>query len=223
MAKERRAHARIAVPLSARLVVGGEEVEYAVRDVSRGGIFLYTPEPPGKVGATFNLKLALTAGIKPLTLQTKIIRVVSEPREKGVAVVGIALSFLKMTAEQESALVDLLDRAMLGPGTNSRAYPRVYHLLEVVCRTKSEFRVVLQDIGEGGLGLFVDRAFPINEEVTVEVSKNGNSPLKLQGWVVSSEAVEGEVNRFRLGVRFARLSPEGRKELQSFIKRLYRG
>ena len=50
MTRERRAHARVAVPLDARVRVGERELILQVREISRSGIFLYTKDPLGRLG-----------------------------------------------------------------------------------------------------------------------------------------------------------------------------
>lgn len=222
MAQEKRAHARIAVPVSARLVDGSRELELAVRDISRGGIFLYTKNPPGKVGKVVTLKLAITAGLKPVVISAEITRIVMDTAERGGGVLGMGLQFVRLNEERERQLIDLLDRAMLGPGTNSRAYPRVYHLLDVVCRSTVELRALLRDIGEGGVGLTVDRPLTLDEPVSIEISRTGETALRLDGWVVSQEKLPDESGRYRAGIRFARLAPEMRQKLNDWMKRLYR-
>lgn len=218
---EKRSHARVAVAVNARLVVRGEEIEFSVRDVSQGGIFLYTKNPPGRVGDVFLLKLALTAGIKTAMVRAEIVRVVMDTDDRSDEILGIGLHYVDVTAEQEQALTDMLDRAMLGAGTMSRAFPRVYYLLDVGCRTTSELKAIMRDIGEGGVGLTVDRRMEVNEEVEVEITRSGETALKLPGWVVSCEPVSSKALEFRVGVRFARLGP-ARAELNAFIQKLYR-
>lgn len=222
MSRERRVHARIAVALNARVLVGSEEIQLDVRDVSRGGIFLYSKSPLGKVGEVFKLRLALVADIKPVLIEAKLVRVVKDSSRPGGEILGLGMHFVNVSAEQERALVHLLDRSMKGPGTMNRAYPRIYFLLEVACRSKSDFKALMQDIGEGGIGLAVDRQFQRDEEITVEISRQGTTPLKLSGWVTSSEPFPGRPGEFRIGVRFARLGA-ARGELLALIEKLYRG
>jgi hypothetical protein len=220
MSRERRAHARIAVPINVRVVIGRQEQELSVRDISRRGIFLYTKQPPAGVGAVLTLKLALTAGIKPLSVQAEVIRIVMDGNR---GVLGMAMRFVQQSLHQEEGLLDLLDRAMLGRGTKMRAYPRVYHLIDVVCRTRTQAQALMRDIGEGGLGLTLDRPLGENEEVTVEISRRGDAPLRLQGWAINCEAVPGHPGMYRAGLRFGRIPPNVRRDLQTYLKKLYRG
>ena len=219
--REKRVHARIAVPLNARIVIGSAETELAVRDVSLRGIFLYCRSPPGPVGTAVILKLALTAGIKPLLVHGRIVRVVVDPKAAGT-ILGIGVEFDTGGPEQDRQVLSLLDRAMLGRGTNNRAFPRICYLLEVVCRTKDGVKALLRDIGEGGVGLTVEQSFTKDQDVTVEIGVAKGATLKLPGWVVSSEAILAHPGQFRVGVRFGRLSAETREELNVFLEALYR-
>jgi len=219
-AQERRAHARIAVPLDVRVLAGKKELELPARDISRSGIFLFSPNPPGQVGTVITLRLSLTAGIKPVEVKAEIVRVVLDPEDKKGGVLGFGAHFVELTPAKERDLLNLLDRAMLGRGSRRRIYPRVYHLIEVRARSKTELRAILQDIGEGGVGLNLDRSLPVDEEVALEIARGrGEPPLKLQGWVTSC-AGAGQ-GAFRVGLRFSRITQPVRAELQAFLKKLY--
>jgi c-di-GMP-binding flagellar brake protein YcgR len=217
--QERRAHARIAVPLHVRVLDGKKEVELAARDISRSGIFLFSPNPPGSVGTVLTLRLSLTAGIKPVEVKAEIVRVVLDAADKKGGVLGFGAHFVELTPAKEKDLLNLLDRAMLGRGSQKRIYPRVYHLIEVRARSKTELRAILRDIGEGGVGLNLDRPLPLDEEVALEIARTREPPLKLQGWVTS--CVSGGQSTFRVGLRFGRISQPVRADLQTFLKKLY--
>lgn len=218
-ARERRTQVRLAAPLNARIVSAGQEVEFPIRDVSVSGIYLFAKVAPAAVGALVTLKLALTAGIKAITLDAEVVRISSD--DKG-GVRGMALEFQHLTSVQHTQLLDLLDRAMAGKGTASRAFPRVYPLLEIRCRDTSEFRAVLRDIGEGGVGLVVDRNLALDTELQISIDRPHAPPIELKGWPVSIEPVADQPGWFRAGVRFSRLSAELRGELQRLLKALYR-
>jgi Tfp pilus assembly protein PilZ len=221
VAQEKRAHARIAVPLKAALVVGSRETELAVRDVSRGGIFVYTTSSPGVLGSQVTLKLSLEGGVKPVVVRGRIARVAHVPDGKGRTTEGVGIAFTGNDAATERALLEVIGRALVGRGTRNRAFPRIYYLLEVRCGSKGELKALMRDIGEGGLGLSVDQKLEIDEEVEVEISKH-DAPggLRLKGWVVSCDPAPDPTGRHRVGVRFGRQTPETRKELRAFISSL---
>ncbi|MGQ0508430.1 MAG: PilZ domain-containing protein [Myxococcaceae bacterium] len=218
---ERRTHARVAVPLDARVILNEHEVAFTVRELSRSGIFLYTTKPPGKVGDNLTLKLAITAGIKPVCLVAQIVRIATE---SGGEILGMGLRFVKGSPEQDKAVLDLMDRALLGRGTQMRSFPRVSYLLSVRCTSREQLEVMLRDIGEGGVGLETNSAFEKDETITLEVSRAGNptGALKLKGWVVSCLPAVGRPGKYRIGVCFTALSSSLRKELVDFLRKLYR-
>jgi hypothetical protein len=201
-----------------RVVQGTGEFDAPIRDISRRGLFLYVKDVPGRVGTVLTLKLSLTAGIRPLTIRGQIVRIVREPPGRGGGILGIGVHFHQMNTEEEKQLLSMIDRAMLGPGTNKRAFPRVYHLAPVTVWTRHEEKGNLLDIGEGGLGLALNHEVKVNDEIIVEVGATEGTSLKLQGWVVSCERLE---KGYRIGVRFARLSPSLRTDLQNYLKKLY--
>jgi c-di-GMP-binding flagellar brake protein YcgR len=167
-----------------------------------------------------SLRLSLTAGIKPVDVKAEIVRVVLDPEDKKGGVLGFGAHFVELSPSKEQDLLNLLDRAMLGRGSMRRIYPRVYHLIEVKARSKTELRAILQDIGEGGVGLNLDRPLQIDEEVALEIARTrADGPLKLQGWVTS--CVGTGQGAFRVGLRFARITQPVRADLQAFLKKLY--
>ena len=112
--------------LNVRVVVGSKEIETPVRDISKRGIFLYTKEPPAVVGAPLTLKLAMTAGIKSLTIQAKVVRIVMEADSGLTATLGMALRFVDLDLAAEKLLMDLIDPAHVGQGhPDARVSPRV--------------------------------------------------------------------------------------------------
>lgn len=166
------------------------------------------------------MKLSLTAGIRPITIEGEIVRVVKSENGDG-GTVGFGVRFRPMSPAQEDGLLDLIDRSMLGKGTRVRAFPRVYHVLEVGCRSSRDFRAVLRDIGEGGLGLWVSSPLSIGEECTVELARPDGPALSLRGWVVSCEPTRGKSD-YRVGLRFIRMPYATQRELQTFLRSLYR-
>ena len=217
LAIDHRAHARIAAPLSLQLVIGAKELTLHVRDVSAGGVFVYAKEVLAPIGAEVLVRLAITTGIKPMTLPARVVRVEHEAPERGGGVKGMALEFIRVSPEQTPALRDLIARAMRGVGTNSRAFPRVACMLDVRYATASEGVALLRDIGEGGLGMVVDQPLPKDSLVKVELTCDETTTLKMPGQVVSCEPITGG---YRAGIRFVGLSVEARKGLLLFLRLL---
>lgn len=218
MSMEKRAHARVAALINARVLSAGSENEIPARDISRAGIFLHTKEPLGPIGGRVSLKLALMAGIRPITVNAEIARIASG------AMSGYGLRFVfENEPAQRAQVIDLIDRAMLGPGIDKRAWPRVYQLVPVICRTRVEIKGVLRDLCEGGAGLYIQAPVNVNDEVTIEIARSLHNPaMALEGYVCAAEPSPVERDVYRVGVRFTRLSPTIRAQLLEFLKQQYR-
>lgn len=215
---EKRAHARVAALVNARVVVGGNEVELPARDISRAGIFLQTKDPVAPIGGRVSLKLALMAGIRPITVNAEIARVATG------SMTGHGLRFVfEDERAQQAQVLDLIDRAMLGPGIDKRAWPRVYALIPVVCRTSVEIKAVLRDLCEGGAGLYVQAPVKVNEALTLEIPRSlGQAGMTLEGYACTAEESPAEHGVWRVGVRFTRLAPATRALLLEYLKQQYR-
>ena len=207
--------------MSVQVIDGKREQELSVRDVSKSGIFLYCKQPPGEVGTLITLRLSLVAGLKPVEVKAEIVRIVLDA-DHGDEVLGFGAHFVEMSPEREAELLNFLDRAMLGRGSLRRIYPRVYHSIEVRCRSRTELKALVRDIGEGGAGLTVDRELQIGEEVTLEISQDGQHPLWLHGNVLTCVRGDGPTPSFRIGLRFSQLTTEERDALKGYMKGLYR-
>lgn len=218
MSMEKRAHARVAALINARVLSGSTETELPARDISKAGIFLQTKEKLGPVGGRVSLKLALMAGIRPIVVNAEIARIASG------AMTGYGLRFVfEDEAAQTAQVVDLIDRAMLGPGIDKRAWPRVYQLVPVTVRAKVEIMGVLRDLCEGGAGLYVQSPLAVNDELTIDIARSVTNPaITLTGYVCAAEPSPIERDVFRVGVRFTRLSPTIRTQLLEFLKQQYR-
>ena len=214
---DRRAHARVAVPLDARVQVGGKDALLAVREISRSGIFLYTKEAFGERGAVLRLTLSIIAGIRPLLLDAQIVRVATDPH--GVTI-GMAMRFVNVPQEDQQTLLEMIERAMTGRGTGPRAYPRIAFLLNVRCKSSSELQGLLRDMGEGGAGLELPQALVEGAEVLVELDLPGRPALQLAGYVTSCERQAEK--RFRVGIRFRKMTPVLRAELTDVLRQRYR-
>lgn len=218
MSMEKRRHARVAALVNARVLAGGTETEIPARDISRAGIFLQTKAPLGPIGGRVTLKLALMAGIRPITVNAEIARVSTG------SMTGTGLRFVFEDEKvQQTQVLELIDRAMLGPGIDKRAWPRVYALVPIICRTKVEIKGVLRDLCEGGAGLWIQGQVAVNEEMTLEIPRSvGQAGMTLDGYVCTADASPVERDVYRVGVRFSRLTPTIRAQLLEFLKQQYR-
>lgn len=198
MSIEKRAHARIAAPVSVHAQQQGQEVDYLARDISRGGLFVYTRTPP-EVGTVLSLKIGIAPDVEPLSLRAEVIRIAMDVPERGGGILGMGLQFVELTAEQQRALEAVLKRARSLAEKPVGARPR--HLLDLTCRSDSELRALIREIGKGLLGMTVDRALPPGQEVTVEVQADAGRSVKVTGSVASCQPLP-EPGRFRARIGF---------------------
>lgn len=219
MAMEKRAHARVASVVAARVVMGREEVEYPVRDISRGGVFLNAKSAFAPVGGKVQLRLALAGWVRPVTLHAQVTRVAMNTVTHAAAT-GIGLKFQFESPTQSAAVLDLIDRSMDGPGTEKRAWPRVQVLINATLRGRSELRVQLRDLCEGGAGMIVPEPVGSGDEVTLELARLGKSVLAIKGWIAACDPLPNRGHR--AGMKFAALSRDQRAEVLEFLKAQYR-
>ena len=132
----------------------------------------------------------------------------------------MAMRFVNVPQEDQQTLLEMIERAMTGRGTGPRAYPRIAFLLNVRCKSSSELQGLLRDMGEGGAGLELPQALVEGAEVLVELDLPGRPALQLAGYVTSCER-EAE-KRFRVGIRFRKMTPVLRAELTAVLRQRYR-
>src|SRR5579871_342176 len=123
---ERRVYRRISAPARAHLIrPDGARAELPVRDVSLGGVFLFTQKLPAPMGERLPVEIHLPNSTYVVQLSAELVRSV-ESDVPGV-LLGVGLRFVDITPEQRVQLDGLMLRLLEGPGGERRAYPRVSH------------------------------------------------------------------------------------------------
>ena len=216
--EELRAHPRISAPARAFLISETKgRVELPVRDVSRGGIFLFTPEGLMQVGEEVQLEVGLPDGSFTLQLWGLVVRQLLAP--KGEA--GVGLKFVRLTPEIDERLVDLLRRLIDGGGGKRRAYPRISHRVSVWCTGSKEVRALLKDLSLGGAGLWLDTPLAVEEQVTMQLHRaDGSGTLELKARVVSTRWAMDDDPYDQAGVEFVDLNDSQRNALKEYLNRL---
>jgi len=219
--RERRVHRRIAAPARAHIVrADGSRLELPVRDVSLGGIFLFTKELPAPVGDTVTLEIHLPASTYVARVDAEIVRSVEEPAGQ---LLGIGCRFMEPSPDQRLALQLLLTHLLEGAGGERRAYPRVSHRVALKCSSRPPFSVFLRDLSHGGAGLWVDEPLDVGSALTIEIDRSPKDPLSLAGTVTSCAPREKGEPYVGLGLRFENVSPQRQAELDAYLEALVRG
>jgi hypothetical protein len=217
---DRRVYRRISAPARAQLIQpDGGRLELPVRDVSVGGIFLFTSVLPAPIGTQVSLEVHLPQSTYVVRLDAEIVRSVEDPPGK---LLGIGLRFADPTPEQRVQLDGLMLRLLEGPGGERRAYPRVSHRVAVRCDAAPSVAVILRDLSHGGAGLWVDAPIPFGSTVSLEISRDTKPPLVVSGLVVAPPSARPGEPYGQVGIRFEGLSPEGQSELDAFLEDLVR-
>jgi c-di-GMP-binding flagellar brake protein YcgR len=220
-ASERRVYRRICAPARAQLIRDdGNRMELPVRDVSLGGIFLFTRELPAAIGEELSVEIHLPASTYVVRMRAEVVRSVES--ETPGELLGVGLRFLEPTPEQRVAMDGLLLKLLEGPGGERRAYPRISHHVVVRCTSAPGLTAILRDLSHGGAGLWVDRPVPFGTTMSLEVSRAGKPPLTLPGIVVApTPAKQGEPYS-QVGIRFQSMTPDRQGELDRFLEELVR-
>ncbi len=216
-AQERRAHPRIAAPLRAYVLKGPiERVELPVRDISKRGLFLYTPTPPAPVGSNIEVELVTPEGTLSLVLTGRIVRAVMSHEDFQ----GIGVEFVEVTDQQRERLDELLKRLVAGSGGRRRAHPRIARQLTVRCSGSREARAILRDISQGGASLWTDFLPQEGDAVTLKLDVTRGGALELPGRVVFAEAASDGEPYHQVGIRFEGLNQKAFARLEAFLPSL---
>jgi c-di-GMP-binding flagellar brake protein YcgR len=219
--KERRVYRRIAAPARAQIVRGdGSRAELPVRDVSLGGVFLFTASLPAAMGEMLNVEIYLPNSTYVVQLKAEVVRSV-ESDQPG-KLLGVGLRFSDLSPEQRLQLDGLMLRLLEGPGGERRAYPRVSHRVSVSCSSAPGLTAILRDLSHGGAGLWVDRPVPFGTSLILDFARDLKAPLVLSGVVVSTMAAREGEPYSQVGVRFQSLAADKQAELDRYLEELVR-
>ena len=214
--KELRAHPRISAPVRACLVnERGERSEIPVRDISLGGLFLFTPSLVARVGEVRTLELGTPDGAFFLTLKAEVVRAVVAPDTDEL--LGIGMQFTELNADQQARLTELMSRLINGSGGERRAFPRLSYRVKVICDGAVQATALLKDLSLGGAGLWLDTPVAIGQTVTLQI-EGGKQILKVPGRVVSTRWPRHDEPFAQAGIQFTHLSEALTSELNAFLR-----
>lgn len=216
--KELRAHPRISAPVRACLInEKGERSEIPVRDISLGGIFLFTPNLVAAVGEVRTIELGTPDGAFFLSMRAEVVRAVMAPDTNEL--LGIGLQFTAIEPDQKARLGQLMAKLIDGNGGERRAFPRLAFRVKVICDGQVSATALLKDLSLGGAGLWLDTPVAIGQEVTLQV-EGGKTPLKIPGRVVSTRWPRNDEPFAQAGVQFTSLTDEQTTDLKAFLRTL---
>jgi Tfp pilus assembly protein PilZ len=216
---ERRAHARVAVPLRAAVEARGSVIDVSLRDLSKGGAFLYTERAIAPVGETLKLTIWPPEGGSPVNLRAEVARTVAALAGEGGGVLGVGVRFEKSTQSEIVALDRLLSE-VLRAVSQDREPPRISTFLRVQCGSDDANESIMQEISRGGLILATDRPLRVGERVEVQVAPPNGRQMALRGRVSRVEPPKpGALGRVVL-VEFDELSDASRGDLDSLLEAL---
>lgn len=216
--KELRAHPRISAPLRACLLNDrGERSEIPVRDISLGGLFLFTPNLVAQVGEVRTLELGTQDGGFFLTVQAEVVRAVMAPDTDEL--LGIGMQFTGLGPDQKARLGELMARLIEGKGGDRRAFPRLSYRVTVLCDGAVTATALLKDLSLGGAGLWLDTPVAIGQEVTLQV-EGTKTALRLPGRVVSTRWPRHDEPFAQAGIQFTTLDDATVAALRVFLRNL---
>ena len=195
-------------------------MELPVRDVSLGGVFLFTRELPAPIGELLQVEVHLPASTYVVKLSAEVVRSV-ESQTPG-ELLGVGLRFVDPTPEQRLALDSLMLKLLEGSGGERRAYPRISHQVAVRCTSAPGLTAILRDLSHGGCGLWVDRPVPFGTTLTLEITRQGKPPLTLPGIVVAPSPARPGEPYSQVGIRFQSMTPDRQAELDRYLEDLVR-
>ena len=107
-------------------------------------------------------------------------------------------------------------------GLGSRRTARVRRRVEVRCRTLGEMYATMVDVSTSGLALIAASPVRVGDELRVEISvSNDGKAIGVTGEAINVRPEPG--GRYRVGMRFASLTPEQRTTLEGWIRDLLHG
>ncbi|MDF1561632.1 MAG: PilZ domain-containing protein [Deltaproteobacteria bacterium] len=218
MGRERRVHARVETAFDCELITDRNLWPGQVVDLSYGGARVLGPPGIAEVGDLMRVAMKLPMDAESVTVLGEV-RLVTEVDPGRVA---YGLRFSQVEPAQRESLTSFIEYLLAGAGVGFRDSPRIARRLEILCRSKQEFRAVMRDISRSGLGLECDQPLLIDEQVTLEIRVEAvDDPLVVTGKVVHTRAVGGD--RHHVGLRLGSHSASEKQAIEDFLRKLMSG
>jgi c-di-GMP-binding flagellar brake protein YcgR len=216
--REKRAYARISLADRFTVRLGETKLALPVRDISLGGVFLYTDDSTLSVSTLLTVEIPY--GQPPLEMAAEVVRVIPVP-DHPERNLGVGLRWSESSEKARAQLVRIIDGLLEKP-SGKRSAPRIHALVQVACLTNRSIEMILRDIGHGGMALMADRTLEVDSEIEIELEIPGQEPVRLRGKVRRVDAPRsGELFR-RVGVQFTSMPSEARAALRQGLMRMIR-
>jgi hypothetical protein len=202
--EERRRAGRLAVDLPCSVAGSGEALPGRAVDLSMVGMRVRTADTVGSVGQPALVCLDGPSG--ELVLNGAIARTGLVDGS-----VETAIRFLLMPPAVTEALAAWMRQLAKGSSAPVAAKFRVK------CEQAADLQMTLNSLSLGGLEVSCGRALQVGETIAVAVDgRPATQVVDLSGTVATVK--EGRDGRYRVGIRFAPLTGDGRRELEALIE-----
>lgn len=201
--EEKRVHPR--VQLSAEVRISGPRgFETGImRDLSKGGVAIFLPQPMGSKGDSVEVFLPFGEGVE-IAVVAEIVRIQKTPQ-------GVlhSLRYSMVEPAMRGKLSELIEELVNRKDHLSRKHARIAKHLPVKYGKPSELKAILENISLGGLAMTVPSPLVLYEEIDLLIPvPNGKELLILRGRVVHQNPLrEGDFTQYRVGLEFKDLSP----------------
>jgi type IV pilus assembly protein PilZ len=222
---KRRKHARVEATIEVKYKsVKDFLVEYS-RNISRGGIFLTTPEPLAE-GSKLRLVFYLPDSSKEINIIGKVIH--SLTREKGRLrgqEPGMGIEFIDFSPSNKREISQYIERLL---SEKNIIIERRRQELRFDARIKVGFksdRAFLweysEDISKGGIFIKTSNPMPMNSKVQLKLSLPGRDrEISVVGEVIYI-VKEGKGRRGPgMGLQLIEFDKDGKKEMEKYIEEL---
>lgn len=226
--KEARKHVRIAAQISVRFAdERGGFVEENIGDISKGGVFVQTPNPRPR-GEVVELFLRIPKSTEEITVMAEVMHV--KPPQPSVAVgsnyrAGMGLRFTMIEPAQKDDLKKFLEKLIDGSGDDARQDARVYLCREIDVKPRSadDFkRHYLQNLSRGGLFIETDEEFTLFDplEILLHPLDPSAEPLRLEGDVVHIRRKPSGYGVLGIGVKLVNVGKKIQRQIDAYIKNI---
>ena len=110
---------------------------------------------------------------------------------------------------------------------NHRKFPRIKVKCDVTVKEQNSsdvFNTETENIGAGGICVFINKALPSFSPVTLKIElndKNGTLPIECIGkvvWCIQNKTLHHGTSHYDVGIEFQNISTANRERIRQFIQ-----